>query len=382
MLSLTTFADELEREKARQRTYDAMIRKARAGHVTGGRLFGYDNVRLESHVERGINETEAAVVRQIFDLSIQGYGIKAITKRLNAEGAPSPQAQQGRSQTWSPSSVRAVLYRDIYRGRVTWNKTRKRNQWGIKKQAARPAGEWLERPAPKLQIVPDDVWEAAHARLAAVRGVYLKATNGQAFGRPPLGDPSKYLLTNLALCGQCGCPLYVTSRRHGKGRKKFYGCSGYHERGICQNVRDVPMTDADEIVSEALLDDVLDQHIVNDSIDEALRLLQGDDERAPTHRRVAAAPADCWSRNPQFVSWTATRRREQLRMDARQDEIMRDVKRFSGCDNPAACNQQSGNSYAEQEGGIARFGHSHDIVDAEIRPVCSRQERWSFKEDM
>jgi DNA invertase Pin-like site-specific DNA recombinase len=43
MLSLTAFADELEREKARQRTYDAMQRKARAGHVTGGRVFGYDN---------------------------------------------------------------------------------------------------------------------------------------------------------------------------------------------------------------------------------------------------------------------------------------------------------------------------------------------------
>ncbi len=41
MLSLTAFADELEREKARQRTYDAMIRKAKAGHVTGGACFGY-----------------------------------------------------------------------------------------------------------------------------------------------------------------------------------------------------------------------------------------------------------------------------------------------------------------------------------------------------
>ena len=44
MMSLTAFADELEREKARQRTYDAMQRKAKAGHVTGGRVFGYDNV--------------------------------------------------------------------------------------------------------------------------------------------------------------------------------------------------------------------------------------------------------------------------------------------------------------------------------------------------
>lgn len=44
MLSLTAFADELEREKARQRTYDAMLRKAQQQHVTGGRVFGYDNV--------------------------------------------------------------------------------------------------------------------------------------------------------------------------------------------------------------------------------------------------------------------------------------------------------------------------------------------------
>jgi site-specific DNA recombinase len=62
MMSLTAFADELEREKARQRTYDAMIRKAKAGHVTGGRVFGYDNVEVlgpdgkRSHVVRRINE--------------------------------------------------------------------------------------------------------------------------------------------------------------------------------------------------------------------------------------------------------------------------------------------------------------------------------------
>ena len=62
MLSLTAFADELEREKARQRTYDAMLRKAQAGHVTGGRVFGYDNVDVlgadgkRSHVERRIND--------------------------------------------------------------------------------------------------------------------------------------------------------------------------------------------------------------------------------------------------------------------------------------------------------------------------------------
>ena len=42
----TTFADEMEREKPRARTRDAMTRKARAGYVTGGRKFGYVNVEV------------------------------------------------------------------------------------------------------------------------------------------------------------------------------------------------------------------------------------------------------------------------------------------------------------------------------------------------
>src|SRR5262245_61542555 len=120
LLGAIAFAADLEREKARQRTYDAMHRKARSGHVTGGRVFGYDNVVItdangrRSHVERTINASEAAVIRRIFELSAEGYGAKAITKRLNADGTLSPRAQSGRPQAWAPSSVFAVLHRDVY----------------------------------------------------------------------------------------------------------------------------------------------------------------------------------------------------------------------------------------------------------------------------
>jgi DNA invertase Pin-like site-specific DNA recombinase len=48
MLSVANFAAELEREKASQRTYDAMVRKARARQVTGGRVYGYDNLEVLS----------------------------------------------------------------------------------------------------------------------------------------------------------------------------------------------------------------------------------------------------------------------------------------------------------------------------------------------
>jgi DNA invertase Pin-like site-specific DNA recombinase len=100
MLSLTVFADELEREKARQRTTDAMVRKAKAGHVCGGRVFGYDNVDVlgadgrRSHVTRQINDRQAAVVRRIFTLCASGMGKARIARLLNEEGAPAPRPQR------------------------------------------------------------------------------------------------------------------------------------------------------------------------------------------------------------------------------------------------------------------------------------------------
>ena len=130
MLSLTTFADELEREKARQRTYDAMLAKAKAGHVTGGRCFGYTNVRVNSHTERQINEGEAAVVRRIFDLCASGHGYTKVAKTLNAEGAPCPRPQQGRPAGWAPSSVKTVIDRRLYLGEVIWEQDKEAERLG------------------------------------------------------------------------------------------------------------------------------------------------------------------------------------------------------------------------------------------------------------
>ena len=81
MLSLSSFASEMEREKARQRTHDAMIRKARAGHVTGGEVYGYRRVEVlaadgrRSHVERVIDPAQAAVIARIFTDYAAGHGL-------------------------------------------------------------------------------------------------------------------------------------------------------------------------------------------------------------------------------------------------------------------------------------------------------------------
>jgi DNA invertase Pin-like site-specific DNA recombinase len=298
LLSLTAFADELEREKARQRTTDTMVRKAKSGHVTGGRLFGYDNVEVlgpdgqRSHVERRINDGEASVVRRIFRLCAEGYGLKAITKILNEEGSPSPRAQQGRSQSWAPSSVREALFRSTYRGVIVWNQSRKRNKWGQHHQIARPESDWIQVPAPQLRIVTDGEWHAGHARLDAARAVYMRGTKGQPFGRPALGTPSKYLLTNLAQCGECGHGLLVRSRKGGKGRTLYYACSSYHNRGsaVCSNYTEIPIDDANNVVIESLLDDIVTPDMIEDAVNEAFGLVVGT-EPTTDNSRIARLDA-------------------------------------------------------------------------------------------
>jgi site-specific DNA recombinase len=208
LMSVTAFADELEREKARQRTYDAMQRKAKAGHVTGGACFGYRNHEVlgsdgrRSHVERRINEHEAAVVRRIFELCADGAGLTRITKTLNAEGCPAPRPQQGRPRGWVHSTVREVLHREPYRGVILWNQTRKRDHWGRHDQQARPESDWLRVPAPQMRIVSDDLWTAAHEQLGARRRQYAQfgtaaEGDGSTRGRTRRDGDAVHLLTGL-----------------------------------------------------------------------------------------------------------------------------------------------------------------------------------------
>jgi DNA invertase Pin-like site-specific DNA recombinase len=45
-LAFIGLMDEGERYRAQQRTFDALHRKSLLGHVTAGRVYGYDNTRL------------------------------------------------------------------------------------------------------------------------------------------------------------------------------------------------------------------------------------------------------------------------------------------------------------------------------------------------
>jgi DNA invertase Pin-like site-specific DNA recombinase len=141
---LHSLGASFERRRARARTYDALRRRAEAGAVTGGRLYGYANARNgNGYVHRVIVENEAAIVRRVFEMYAEGAGIVTIAHTLNTEGVRPP-----RARGWAPSGIREMLHRRTYVGEVEWGKLQKVTRRGTKHQRHRPESEWLTVSVP------------------------------------------------------------------------------------------------------------------------------------------------------------------------------------------------------------------------------------------
>ena len=300
MGSLTGFASEVEREKAQQRTYDAMKRKAKAGHVTGGSVFGYDNVEIvgpmldaagcakRSHVELRINQTEAEVVRKIFRLYTEGHGFTSIAKALNAEGAhcPRPRPSLTKPHGWVGSSVREIILRRRYVGEQVWGRTKSRMPSGVKKSQRRPEHEWIVVSVPQLQIISPELWKEAQGRWKSVRKLYLRATDGRLHGRPTNGHESPYLLTGFTECKKCKGSLFIKSRSHGKRRAFHYACTTHYQRGpaSCSEPMLLPMELLDHAILETIEQDVLQPAILVKAVEKALQQLTTHDDESDARR--------------------------------------------------------------------------------------------------
>ncbi len=283
MLSLTNFAAEVERERAKQRTYDALLRKAKAGHVTGGRVYGYDNREIATadgqrlHVIRVINQEQAATVRRVFEMYASKIGLTRIAKTLNAEGVPSPRNRAG----WAPSAIREMLYRPLYRGEIVWNEYQKIERGGTKRRRRRESGELIKLEAPDLRIISDELWQRVTARLKQVQNVFVRKTSaqGQLLGRPAMRDfDSPYLLSGLARCRTCGGPIDASGRDSG-GKRRTYGCAYHRKRGasICKNALRIDQDVLDTIVLQAM-SEALDERLTEVAIEKALARIRAGDE--------------------------------------------------------------------------------------------------------
>lgn len=312
MAMATSFGAEIERARIAQRTRDALSRKAERGFSAGGRAYGYDNVwvfadgreivaapgaRMKDdtklRTDWRINEEQAKVVRGIFRMYADGFGHTLIAKTLNGEAAlekerkryfggrtaAAPQHGEQGTGSWSPSSIRAMLYRIRYAGKVQYGEYRNvRNGGRAGKCVKQEKFTIVDRL--DLRIIAPELWDRVQKRLKAVRAIYVRENNGTLWGRPDSGRESKYLLTGLARCGCkngehiCGRNIVVTGgQRHSH---YYYGCSYNQARGsnICSNDTRARMVEMDEYVLAGIEAKVLTPEAVQFVADESVRLYE------------------------------------------------------------------------------------------------------------
>ena len=117
-----------------------------------------------------INETEADIVREIFDLYVnQGEGALIISKRLNARGLTS-----ARGVPWSTTAVSRLLKNKLYAGYVVNGKS-EITDFIEKTRRTKDETEWVEVERPELRIIPLELWEKAQS-VNAANNLGLKKT--------------------------------------------------------------------------------------------------------------------------------------------------------------------------------------------------------------
>ena len=208
---------EYERAQLVERTRRGKRHKAHCGsvNVLSAAPYGYRYVRKSDQADASyqVDETEAAVVRQVFAAYTQdGLSMYEMARRFNARQVPTRNG--GR---WDPATLRKMLRNPAYIGKACFGKfapstrqriTRRVRLTGlpVRDQARRERSreEWVEIPVPAL--LAEETFALAQAQLEY----------NTHFARRRTKRPT--LLQGLLVCAQCG---YAVCRR-----RRMYRCWG------------------------------------------------------------------------------------------------------------------------------------------------------------
>ena len=261
MVSMRNYAAEDFRQQIADKTREAMRAKAKLGHVTGTRTYGYDHVDVDGHVERRINPAEAAIIERIFTLSGEGHGNLRIVNLLQAENVPAP----GR-KGWSKQVLRTLLSNRLYIGVIEFGKSRSAARGGsASRREARPMDDWTIVQRPELRIVEAALWKEVHARKAKTAAKYVRTPNGRLLGNPESIAHADHRLSGIAKCGVCGGSLVFTRKNE---RTASYYCSTRINKGTgaCSNGKGVPEKKLD-LVTVREITNLLDEQQLQDIYD-------------------------------------------------------------------------------------------------------------------
>lgn len=236
----------------RTKAIDGITKRAHEAAFLGGcPPLGYD-------VENGhyvINETEAAVVRKIFQLYAAGKSYNYIIDNLNG-------AVGKKGRPLGKNSLNSILNNDRYTGVYTWNR---RNVKMMGKWAGGTPNKNIVRiPDAIPRIVEQDTWNTVQLRLKSHRNASSKTKRS-------------YLLSgkiNCCMCGSSYCGHTSVSRGH---VNSYYVCGNRTRTKSC-NSKSIRLLELDEFCRSAVRNYLLeiDHYIIAKKIVSAYKKLTSD----------------------------------------------------------------------------------------------------------
>ena len=196
---------------------------------------------------------EVAVIQRIFQYYAEGWPPNQIAKTLNDEGIPAPQGKH-----WLGGAVRIILSNRTYIGERVFNRTTTKKDPLTGKLVKRnnPEDEWCSYQDGSLRIIGDNLWKSVQARREDV----ANQANNKAISNKLTGmRRSRYLLSGLLKCGECGSNYTVASQ-------KRYGCSSFKNKTGCTNGKTITRPVIENKVLDVFKEQLLTEDVLSGAI--------------------------------------------------------------------------------------------------------------------
>ena len=194
-----------------------------------------------------VDDEAAAVVKRIFSMTVDGYGIEQIAARLEADGVLTPRAywiskgvrrpvshENPSPVKWSKNTVGKILSLQEYCGDIVNFKTYSKS-YKLKKRIENDPENWVIFKDVHTPIVERPIWEKVQEKRGKIR-------------KRKKQDGTPCMFSGLLVCADCGHNLHYHFNQKNHDIK-FYTCSNYMgDRGTCPSTHYIRVDFLEQVV--------------------------------------------------------------------------------------------------------------------------------------
>ncbi len=207
MEAIIESVDEFYSENLAEEVRRGMREAASRGFWISSRApYGYNRVMVQDGAKKRpileVNDSQAVLVRRMFQMADSGKTLLDITKTLNQEGISSPSGK-----SWRKTTIYKLLTNEVYTGTVVWGAQSKDKAPPVRVENAFPA------------LVSREVFSRVVALLESRAPVHSH----------PRRSASSYLLSGVVKCRTCGKALSGQDSK--SGQFAYYVCQSLMKQG-------------------------------------------------------------------------------------------------------------------------------------------------------